>query len=61
MKISWHLSNRPIASSPLQFNTIYPMIVPMIPYKHVEAPALTIVSDGVVRQLNIFPPIPEIK
>jgi len=35
------------------------MMVPIIPYKQVDAPALMIVSEGLVRQLKIFPPIPE--
>lgn len=57
---SWHFNSLPTTSKPFQFKIKYPMIVPIIPYKQVDAPAFMIVSDGLVRQLKIFPPIPEI-
>jgi hypothetical protein len=36
------------------------MIAPIIPYRDVDAPAFTILSEGFVRHVKIFPPIPEI-
>ena len=40
---SWHLRMGPILFRPDQLMIIYPIITPKIPYRHVEAPALTLV------------------
>ena len=56
---NWHFKSLPIKLSPLQLRIMYPIIAPIMPNKHVEAPALTIVSEGFVRSVKMFPPIPD--
>ncbi len=44
-------------SNPLQLIIMQPTIIPIIPYKEVEAPAFTFLKS--VSAEKIFPPIPE--
>jgi hypothetical protein len=55
----WHFIDGPIKSSPFQFIITYPIIIPIIPNKEVEAPALT--PEGEQSRLKIFPHIPAIR
>lgn len=61
MNINWHFNNLPIKLRPRQLRIMYPIIAPIIPYKQVEAPTLTMFSDPFVKSENMFPPIPETK
>lgn len=57
----WHFIAGPKLSRPYQFMMMYPKITPIIPYRAVEAPALTVSLLGLQTRLKIFPHIPEMR
>ena len=56
-KNSWHFRVGPKISNPLKFIIKYPTIIPIIPYKDVDAPAFTLLKSASAEK--ILPPIPE--